>query len=70
MHKILQRFLETVLRTIEQVGGAKVGDKTLLDALYPAVTAANEAVKSGLTNARRILEIATLAAEQYSQYGG
>jgi dihydroxyacetone kinase-like protein len=57
-------FLETVLRTIEQVGGAKVGDKTLLDALYPAVTAINEAVKSGVTNVQRILEIATSAAEQ------
>jgi dihydroxyacetone kinase-like protein len=55
-------FLETMLRTIEQVGGAKVGDKTLLDALYPAVTAANQAVKSGVTNAQRILDIATLAA--------
>ena len=60
----LVAFLETILQTIEQVGGAKVGDKTLLDALYPAVTAVNEAVKSGVTNVERLLEIATSAAEQ------
>jgi dihydroxyacetone kinase-like protein len=54
--KELATLLETILRTIERVGGAKVGDKTLLDALYPAVTAANEAVKSGVTNSRRILD--------------
>lgn len=57
-------FLETILQTIEHVGGAKVGDKTLLDALIPAVNAAKEATGSGERNVQRILKIAVLAAEQ------
>ena len=53
-----------MLRTIEEVGGAKVGDKTLLDALQPAVTAADNAVKSGVANVHRVAEISASAAEQ------
>jgi len=31
-----------MLTTIKEVGGAKLGDKTLIDALEPAVTAADQ----------------------------
>jgi dihydroxyacetone kinase-like protein len=58
------KLLETILRTIQQIGGAKLGDKTLLDALIPAVTAANAAAQTGVTNVHRIIETAALAAEQ------
>lgn len=57
-------LLATVLTTIQEVGGAKPGDKTLVDALQPAVKAANDAVKSGVTSVHSILEVAVEAAEQ------
>ena len=47
-------------KSVEQ----KWATKPSWDVLYPAVTAINEAVKSGVTNVQRILEIATSAAEQ------
>ena len=57
-------FLEIMLQTIQQVGGAKLGDKTLLDALIPAVTAAKAAAESGVTSIQRILKVAAKAAEE------
>lgn len=60
----LAMLLETMLRTIEEVGRAKVGDKTLIDALQPAVSASDDAVRLGITNVHRVMEIATSAAEQ------
>ena len=40
-------FLEDGLNEIKMIGGAKEGDKTLLDALSPAVTAYKEALAAG-----------------------
>jgi dihydroxyacetone kinase-like protein len=57
-------ILKTVLATIKEVGGAKVGDKTMVDALEPAVDAANSAVGSGIKDVQRILEGAAAAARE------
>jgi dihydroxyacetone kinase-like protein len=43
----LLAMLSSALEGIKQRGGAKVGDKTLVDALEPAVKGFEEAVKSG-----------------------
>ena len=40
-------ILDTMLATIKEIGGAKVGDKTMIDALEPAVNAAKIALQSG-----------------------
>jgi dihydroxyacetone kinase-like protein len=57
-------ILTTMLNTIKEIGGAKVGDKTLVDALEPAVNAVNEAVTSGTKNVKKLLEIAATASEE------
>jgi dihydroxyacetone kinase-like protein len=63
VHK-LAKLLETMFQTIQEVGGGRLGDKTLLDALYPASRAAIDAVKSGTASVRRVLQIAASAAEE------
>jgi dihydroxyacetone kinase-like protein len=57
-------ILESMLTTIQEIGGAKPGDKTLIDALEPAKNAASLAVKSGITNVSSVLTIAASAAEK------
>jgi dihydroxyacetone kinase-like protein len=57
-------ILASMLTTIQEIGGAKTGDKTLIDALEPAKTAAATAVESGTTNVYSLLTIAASAAEE------
>jgi len=57
-------IFESMLATIQEIGGAKAGDKTLIDALEPAKNAAISAVKSGTTNVFSLLTIAASAAEE------
>ena len=57
-------FMQTLLDTIQEVGRAKLGDKTLVDALQPAAFSADEAVKSGVTDFKSVLKIAAAAAEK------
>ncbi len=63
----LATMLETMLTTIQKVGRAKAGDKTLIDALEPAVNAAKRAAASGNTSVQYALEQATQAAEEGAQ---
>jgi dihydroxyacetone kinase-like protein len=51
-------LLRTVLVTTKEIGGAKLGDKTLIDALEPAVIAASSAA----SNLREMMEQAARAA--------
>jgi dihydroxyacetone kinase-like protein len=55
-------ILESLLTTIQEIGQAKLGDKTLIDALEPAKNAAAIAVESGTTKVYRLLSIAASAA--------
>jgi dihydroxyacetone kinase-like protein len=57
-------MLQTFLTTIQKIGGAKAGDKTIVDALEPAANAAEAASKSGIASVRRILEISASAAKE------
>ncbi len=60
-------LLETMLAVIQKVGGAKAGDKTLIDALEPAVHAAKSTTASGNASIQEALEQAARAAEQGAQ---
>ena len=55
-------MLERALEGVKDVGGAKIGDKTLVDTLEPSVLAFKELLKKGKTF-REALEGATIAAE-------
>ncbi len=63
-------MLETMLATIRKVGGAKTGDKTLIDALEPAVSAAKIASRSGSASVQEVMELAARAAEEGAQNTG
>jgi dihydroxyacetone kinase-like protein len=64
----LVTLLEIILGTIKEAGGTAPGDKTLVDALEPAVDAAKQAVKSDKTNVYGALEIAASAAERGAKH--
>ena len=64
----LVQILQTMLATIEEIGGAKVGDKTLIDALEPAVGAAKSALDSGITSTPDILARAASTAENGAKH--
>ena len=57
-----------MLRTIEEVGGARVGDKTILDALQPAVIAAQNSLKSNTNDLQRVLHDAATAAKDGAEH--
>ena len=59
-------LLECMVTTIREIGHAQPGDKTMIDALEPAYRVATAAVKSGITDVRRILTMSASAAEQGS----
>ncbi len=48
---------------IVSLGGAKVGDKTMLDAVHPAAEAARQAVEQGQVDLVRAFELITAGAE-------
>jgi dihydroxyacetone kinase len=54
------------VEAISDLGGAKAGDRTMLDALFPAVSAYEEALTSG-SPAHRAWEVAVSAAQQGAQ---
>src|SRR5918999_5282645 len=58
--------LEAALGGIKQRGKAEVGDKTIVDALEPAVTAAKEAASAG-SGAGEVLRTAADAAKEGSE---
>lgn len=60
---IVRRMLETGLAELSDLGGAQVGDKTLMDTLVPAVSAYGAALDSG-KNFDEALEELALAAEE------
>ena len=51
--------VEAALNAVQRVGGAKSGDRTFLDALFPALIAARTANSNGLS----VKEVMTAAAE-------
>ncbi|GAB4474164.1 MAG: dihydroxyacetone kinase subunit DhaL [Anaerolineales bacterium] len=55
--------LEAAIQGVKQRGKAELGDKTMLDALSPAVSALKEALTSG-ANLSEALQIAAQAAER------
>jgi dihydroxyacetone kinase-like protein len=59
----LARALEAALAAIQELGAAEVGDKTIVDALQPAITALQTALGAGEPLARA-LEAAAAAAEE------
>jgi dihydroxyacetone kinase-like protein len=61
-----ETMLCIMLSTIKEVGGAKLGEKTLVDALEPAVDAAGRAVESG-RGIRETLQEASSAADEGAQ---
>lgn len=58
---VFGKMLEGALRGIQRIGGAELGDKTLLDTLIPAVEAYNRAKERGF---RVALEEMKIAAEK------
>jgi dihydroxyacetone kinase-like protein len=58
-----RQMLERALREVQDLGGAKVGDKTLLDTLVPATTAFSKAVDDKASFAQALQQM-TMAAEQ------
>jgi dihydroxyacetone kinase-like protein len=62
----LVRALEAALAAIQELGAAEVGDKTIVDALEPAVAALRTALGAGEPLARA-LEAAAEAAEEGAQ---
>jgi dihydroxyacetone kinase-like protein len=62
----LARALEAALAAIQELGAAEVGDKTIVDALEPAVAALRTALGAGEPLARG-LEAAAAAAEDGAQ---
>jgi len=59
--KGLAVFTDAAFKAIQKRGGAQVGDKTMLDALYPAVQAASQASGSDLV---QCLDQISMAAQQ------
>lgn len=55
-------MLESALAGVKDVGGAKMGDKTLVDTMEPSILAFKEMLEKGKTF-REALEGATIAAE-------
>jgi dihydroxyacetone kinase-like protein len=53
-----------MLAYVKERGGAKVGDKTLIDALEPAVHAGNNAVASGVRDVREAIDKMARAADE------
>ncbi len=45
--QVFSEMLNTALEKIRELGGAEVGDKTLIDTLLPAVEAFNETIGNG-----------------------
>jgi phosphoenolpyruvate---glycerone phosphotransferase subunit DhaL len=62
----LARALEAALAAIQELGAAEVGDKTIVDALEPAVAALRTALGAG-EPLSRALEAAAAAAEEGAQ---
>ncbi|WEG13320.1 dihydroxyacetone kinase subunit DhaL [Pullulanibacillus sp. KACC 23026] len=60
---ILELF-ETGLQELKKRSGANLGDKTMLDAVVPAVEAVRSAVKDGETDVRNTLRLALEGAKQ------
>ena len=60
---VFMNMLETAAQEISALAGAKPGDKTLYDCLYPAANSFKEAVDSGKTFTEA-LKIMSAAAEQ------
>lgn len=63
-------MFEKAAQKIHLIGGASVGDKTLVDALEPAVNALEEAASTGLpvqTGLQRAAEAATAGCESTKQ---
>ena len=58
---VFGEMLETALQGVQEIGGAKLGDKTLVDTLIPAVEAYKEAKEQGF---RVALEEMKKAAKQ------
>jgi dihydroxyacetone kinase-like protein len=57
----LTRMMNVILSSIQE---KKSGDKTLVDALEPAVTAANTAIQSGEKDVQVVLRKMAIAAEE------
>lgn len=57
-------IFETMLETVKQAGGAKIGDKTLVDALEPAVNAGSSEVAMGVKNICEVLDKMVRAADE------
>ena len=53
-----------MLAYIKEKGGAKVGDKTLIDALEPAVAAGKSEVASGVRDVREVIDKMAGAADE------
>ena len=60
---VFGKMLHAAFEGVKEIGSAEVGDKTLLDALYPATEAFDEAVKSGKDFADS-LDVMSSAAEK------
>lgn len=60
---IFSAMLHAGLEGIQSIGSAKIGDKTLIDALVPAIEAFDETIAAGETFARA-LDTLVLAAEK------
>jgi phosphoenolpyruvate---glycerone phosphotransferase subunit DhaL len=59
----IARMFEAAENGVIGLGGGKVGDKTMLDSLHPAVLASKNAVDNGETDLVRAFESIVLAAE-------
>ncbi|MFR9675708.1 dihydroxyacetone kinase subunit DhaL [Streptomyces sp. TR02-1] len=59
----LAAALRTGVEAVSRLGGAAEGDKTMLDALYPAVTAMEDAVRDGDDPAAALAAARTAAGE-------
>jgi dihydroxyacetone kinase-like protein len=60
----LVTMLQTMLITVKAVGGASAGDKTLVDALEPAVVAGKAAIQSGSKDIQQVMDKMATAAEE------
>jgi phosphoenolpyruvate---glycerone phosphotransferase subunit DhaL len=66
----LSAMLGTMLKTISRVGGAELGDKTLIDALEPAAHAAEASARAGHTFGEALAKaawVATAGSRETSQ---
>jgi phosphoenolpyruvate---glycerone phosphotransferase subunit DhaL len=59
----LVEMFEAAETGVANLGGAKLGDKTMLDSLHPANEAAKKAYRDGETDLVRVMEFVTTAAE-------